>query len=247
MDPLFSLKGKSILIVGASSGIGRQATKLYAERGASLLLAARRKELLDKFASEIGAKSYFVDATKSRSVEKMVSQVERIDVVLCTPGINIRKPAMEHTEEDWDHLMEINLKGTWLVNQAVIRHMVDRKIRGTVINLSSVLGSFTAQGSALYATSKAAIEQMTRSFALETAKYGIRVNALAPGYIETDLNREYLQNVAGKAIVERAPTGRLGKLDDLSGALLFLASDASLYMTGTILPVDGGFSARRLF
>jgi NAD(P)-dependent dehydrogenase (short-subunit alcohol dehydrogenase family) len=245
MNELFSLKGKSVLVVGASSGIGKHAAKLFAERGAHLLLAARRKPLLDSLASEIGAKSFYVDVTQSNTITTLLEQIGTIDVLLNTTGINVRKPALEHTEEDWDRLMATNLKGAWSLNQAVIKHMVSHKTKGKLINMGSIYGTVTCKDYALYATSKAGIEHLTRSLALESAPYGIHVNAIAPGYIETELNRDYLKNVIGSLVIERTPLGRMGNLKDLDGVLLLLASNASDYITGSTINVDGGCSTHR--
>jgi 3-oxoacyl-[acyl-carrier protein] reductase len=245
MDKVFSLEGKTILIVGASSGIGQHAAKIYAERGANLLIAARRKSLLDELAAELGAKSFFVDVTQSESISALLSQIKKVDVVLNTAGINIRKPALEHTSEDWDRLMSINLKGTWALTQATIKHMIEHKIKGKIINMSSIFGTLASPNQTLYATSKAAIEHLTRSFALESGPYGIHVNAIAPGYIESEFNREYLKSGIGKSIVERTPLGRFAQLSDLDGALLLLASQGSDYISGTTIQVDGGCAVHR--
>jgi hypothetical protein len=245
MDSLFSLQNKTILIVGASSGIGHHAAHLFAKWGGNLILAARREPLIKDLSKKLGSQSIAVDITKPETIADLLSQIKQVDVLLNTAGLNIRKPALAHTEADWDTLMNTNLKGAWALTKAVIQKMINDKTSGKIINMSSIYGTVTAQDYLLYATSKAGIEHMTRSFALENGKYGIQVNAIAPGYIETDLNREYLKNVLGNAIAERTPLGRLAQLQDLNGALLLLASQASDYITGTIISVDGGCAARR--
>jgi NAD(P)-dependent dehydrogenase (short-subunit alcohol dehydrogenase family) len=244
MDPLFSFQNKTILVVGASSGIGQHAARLFASRGAKLLVAARRKGLLDALAKELKAQSFYVDVAQPKTIADMLSQTGPIDVLLNTAGTNVRKSALEHTEEDWDHLMGINLKGSWAISQAVMKHMAQHQTKGKIILISSIFGHMSSPQQTLYSTSKAGIEQLVRSFALEGAHLGIHVNAIAPGYIETELNRDYLKGPAGKAIVERTPLHRLGTLSDLEGALLLLASSASDYITGSIIPVDGGCATR---
>jgi len=236
----FSLKNKNVLVVGASSGIGRHAALLFKKQGANVSIAARRKDLLDSIASEIDGRSFYVDTTKPETIKEMLLKLEKIDVLLYTPGINIRKQTLEHTSQDWDQLMDVNLKGTWSLNTAVIKQMKDSGTQGRIINISSIYGHVTAENYTLYATSKAGVEHLTRSLALESAQYGIHVNAIAPGYIETDLNREFLKTGIERKIIERTPLHRLGKLEDLDGALLLLASDASSYITGTVINVDGG-------
>jgi NAD(P)-dependent dehydrogenase (short-subunit alcohol dehydrogenase family) len=246
MDELFSLKGKNVLIVGASSGIGEHAAKVFSARGADLFLSARRKDRLDEMALKLNATSYYVDVQDVNSINEMLSKIDRIDVLLITAGMNVRKPALKHTADDWDALMNVNLKGIWSMTQAVIDHMVSHETQGSIINMSSIYGSITHPDYLIYSTSKAGVEQMTKSFALECAAYGIRVNAIAPGYIETDLNREFLQQVIGEYAVKRTPLKRLGSLSDLDGVLLLLATQASAYMTGNVVPVDGGISVHQL-
>jgi NAD(P)-dependent dehydrogenase (short-subunit alcohol dehydrogenase family) len=240
-NELFSLEGKHILIVGASSGIGAHAAKLYSERGAKLYLAARRTDELDKMVKKLHAKSFFVDVQDIDSIENLVSKIDKIDVLLNTAGMNIRKPAISYTPSEWDQLMNINLKGTWLTSQAVIKHMLIHKTQGSIIHLSSFYGKLSHADHCLYTTSKAGLEQMTRSLALECAQYQIRVNAIAPGYIETPLTKEHLKQF-GQYVKERTPLHRIGCLDDLNGVLLLLSSQASSYITGSIIPVDGGIS-----
>lgn len=246
MNDIFSLKDKHILIVGASSGIGAHAARLFHERGAHLHLAARRTDILDDMANKINAQTYYVDVGDVDAIHLMLSKIDKIDVLLNTAGFNIRKPVLSFSPSDWDDLMKINLKGAWLLSQAVIQKMVLQKTEGSIIHLSSIFGKFTHTNQCLYAMSKGGIEQMTRSLALECAKYPIRINAIAPGYIKTPINQEYLEQVIGQYVEERTPMHRIGRLEDLNGALLLLASQASAYITGSIIPVDGGISVRQL-
>ena len=243
-NDLFSLEGKHILIVGASSGIGAHAASLFSERGAKLYLAARRIDELDIMAKKLNAKSFFVDVQDIDSIENLLSKIDKIDVLLNTAGMNIRKPAISYTPLEWDKLMNINLRGTWFTSQAVIKHMLTHKTQGSIIHLSSFYGKMTHADQCLYTTSKAGVEQMTRSLALECAPYQIRVNAIAPGYIETPLTKEHLKQI-DQYVQERTPLHRIGCLDDLNGVLLLLASQASSYITGGVIPVDGGISVHQ--
>lgn len=241
MDDLFSLEGKTVLVVGASSGIGKHAAKLYAAKGAKVIAAARRKELLTDY------QNFYVDVSDPQSINDLMTKLPDVDVLLCTAGINIRKAAVDYTTQDWDQLMNINLKGVWALNMAMLKSMITKKIRGKIINITSVYGHMTGASYSLYATSKAALDHLTRSLALEAASFNICVNAIAPGYIETDLNRQFLNDGMGKIVLEKTPLKRLGKLSDLDGCLLLLATSASDYITGSIFPVDGGCSVHRFY
>ncbi|WP_333904404.1 SDR family oxidoreductase, partial [Achromobacter insolitus] len=162
-----------------------------------------------------------------------------IDILVNNAGITTARPALEHTESDWMDVIDVNLNGTWRVAQAAGRHM-QAQGGGSIINIASILGLRVAQQVPAYAASKAALIQLTQALALEWARHGIRVNALAPGYIETDLNREFFASDAGQALIRRVPQRRLGQARELSAPLLLLASDASSFMTGSVLVVDGG-------
>ncbi len=155
-------------------------------------------------------------------------------------GVTDGQPALDVTEEDWDRVMDTNLKGAWTVSQEAARRMTGAKEGGVIINIASVLGLRVSKGVVPYAVSKAGLVQLTKALALELAPGNIRVNALAPGYVETDLNREYLASEGGKKQIKRIPQRRPARMEELSGPLLLLASDASSYMTGAVLAVDGG-------
>jgi NAD(P)-dependent dehydrogenase (short-subunit alcohol dehydrogenase family) len=152
----------------------------------------------------------------------------------------VTRPFLDLTEQDWNDVVEVNLNGAWRVAQCVARHMRDGKRGGSIINIASITGLRVAGAISAYVASKAALIQLTQAMALELARYRIRVNALAPGYIETDLNREFFASEDGQALIKRIPQRRIGKAEELDGPLLLLASDASSYMTGSIIVADGG-------
>jgi NAD(P)-dependent dehydrogenase (short-subunit alcohol dehydrogenase family) len=250
MTELFRLDGAVALVTGASSGLGRHFARRLAASGAGVALAARRLDRLQSLAAEIeaaGGRAFPValDVTQGHSVAAAVARVEAefgpIAVLVNNSGIGgAAALAAALDEPDWDAVLDTNLKGAWLVARAVARQMIGAGREGSIVNIASILGIRVAQGVAAYAASKAGLVQLTRVMALELARHRIRVNALAPGYIETDLNRDFLNSPAGQKLVQRVPQRRLGQPDDLDGALLLLASAASRYMTGVVIPVDGG-------
>jgi NAD(P)-dependent dehydrogenase (short-subunit alcohol dehydrogenase family) len=154
--------------------------------------------------------------------------------------VTATRPALQQEEADWDKVIDTNLKGVWLVAQATGRRMVAHKMKGSIVNVASILGLRVASSVAPYAVSKAGVIQMTKALALEWARHGIRVNALAPGYFETELNDVFFQEAAGQALIKRIPQRRLGELRELEGPLLLLASEAGSYMTGSVIVADGG-------
>lgn len=242
------MTGKTVLVTGASSGLGHHFAKVLAGAGAQVALAARRREKLENLASEIngaGGKALAVgmDVTDRGSVTAALDEIaEDIgvpNVLINNAGTASGAAALDVTDADWRRVMDTNLEGAWIVAQETARRMRDGD-GGNIINTASILGFRVSMGVAPYAISKAGIVQMTKVLALELARYGIRVNALSPGYIETELNIDYLNSDGGKAMIKRVPMRRAGRLTDLDGPLLLLASDASAYMTGAVIPVDGG-------
>jgi NAD(P)-dependent dehydrogenase (short-subunit alcohol dehydrogenase family) len=247
--PNFDLTGQVALVTGASSGIGRHLADLLAAAGAKVALAARRAELLVEVAREIeaaGGQSLPIacDVTRADSVATAVSTAENelgpVSILVNNAGVVVSKPLFEHTEADWDYVVDTNLKGAWLAAREFAHHLVGLKRPGRIINISSVLGSRTIGRVPAYCAAKAGLTHLTHVLAMELARYGILVNALAPGYVETDFNRAFFQTEAGKALISRIPLKRLGQTQDLDGALLFLASPASAYVTGAVIAVDGG-------
>lgn len=236
------LKGRKALVTGASSGLGAHFAQVLAAQGAEVTLGARRlaelQEICEKITNGGGqAHAIRLDVTDAASVAEVCA--EPFDIVVNNAGISAAGPAMDYSEADWDRTMDINLKGAFLVSQAAAQKMKDNG-GGSIINIASILGLRVAGAVAAYATSKAALVQMTKATALEWARYGIRVNALCPGYIETPLNTDFFATDAGQALIKRIPQRRLGRLQDLDGPLLLLASDAGAYMTGSEIAVDGG-------
>jgi len=245
----FDVSGKVALVTGASGGLGRHFAEVLARAGAKVGLAARRVEALQSVADGIAAEGgrsavARLDVTQRASVEEAVSAIEGalgpIDVLVNNSGTSVTKPVLQQTESDWDDVLDVNLKGAFLVATVVARRMQTHGRGGSIVNIESIL-SFRQVGSlAPYAASKAGLTQLTRSMANELARYRIRVNGIAPGYFATDINGSFFTTEAGAAMIKRIPQRRLGEMPDLDGPLLLLASDASRYMTGATLVVDGG-------
>jgi NAD(P)-dependent dehydrogenase (short-subunit alcohol dehydrogenase family) len=247
--PNFDLTGEVALVTGASSGIGRHLAELLAAAGAKVALAARRVDRLAETARDIAAAGgeslpIACDVTRSDAVAGAVAKAESelgpLTILVNNAGVVVSKPLFEHTEADWDYVVDTNLKGAWLAAREFAHHLVGLQRPGRIINISSVLGFRTIGRVPAYCAAKAGLTHLTHVLAMELARYGILVNALAPGYVETDFNRAFFQTEAGKALISRIPLKRLGQTEDLDGALLFLASPASAYVTGAVIAVDGG-------
>lgn len=233
------LSGKRILITGASGGLGAHFAAVLAGSGAEVILTARREAALADTVADIGprARAIAMDVTDPASVAAAFAAAGPLDGLINNAGVTLTKRAIEIDETDWQNVVETNLTGCWRVAQAAVRAMPRG---GTIINVASILGIRVAGGVLPYCVSKAGVIQMTKALALEWARLNIRVNALAPGYIETDINRDFFATDAGQALIRRIPQRRLGQMADLNGPLFLLASDASSFMTGTVLEVDGG-------
>lgn len=247
----FDLSGKTVLVTGASQGLGRQFALTLAAAGASVSLAARQVDKLNALKDEITeaggtAHAVALDVTDPQSVQSAIEETEStlgpIDVVVNNAGIAIPKPFLEQSVEDYDRVLDTNLKGCFLVAQAAAKGMVERG-SGSIINIASVLGLDVIGQLTTYSASKAGLIHLTKAMGLELARYGVRVNAIAPGYIETPMNKDFFDSPPGQAMINAKMAQRqLGKIEDLDGALLLLASDASAYMTGSVVTVDGGFT-----
>ena len=250
MDLASRLAGRRVLVTGASSGLGAHFAMVAARAGAKVAVAARRKERLDGLVAELMAAgaadaiAVELDVTAEGSIEACCDAVtgafDGIDVLINNAGIATEGWALDQSASDFDNVMAVNVRGVWLMAVAVARRWRDAKAAGIVINIASVLGERVATGVGPYAVSKASVIQMTKALALEWARHGIRVNAIAPGYFATDINAAFFDSDAGQGMMKRIPMRRIGNLEELDGILLLLATDASSFMTGAIIPVDGG-------
>ena len=247
---IFDLDGKTALITGGGTGLGKHFAQVLSSAGATVILCARRIEKLQQTADEISAAGgsgycYPMDITDAHSVAAAFEQAQAHGVVsiLVNNAGRVAEPSLlELDEETWDNVQATNLKGAWLVAKEAVARMIASENSGTVINIASMLGIAVQKGTGPYSASKAALLHLTRTMALEWARYGVRVNSIAPGYYLTDMAEEFLESAAGQAMVKRVPQRRLGEVQDLSGAILLLASGASAYMTGSCITVDGGHS-----
>lgn len=251
-DDLFSVKGQVVLVSGGSRGIGRALAEGFAERGARVIITGRNEATLQQTAAAINTggnkvRPLVCDVAQTAAIdlllERVMRECGRIDTLINSAGVNRRKPIATVTEEDYDYLLDINLKGAFLLAQAVGRHMLQQR-SGSQINIASLSTDRPLKNVGPYAISKAGLGQMTRSMAMEWGPHGVRVNAIAPGFILTDLTRKLWADKTMLAWAKtNTPQRRLGQPKDLIGAALFLASPAAAFLTGQILYVDGGFSA----
>ena len=247
MDMRFSLHGKRALVTGASGGLGAHFARLLAANGASVALAARRVSSCQHTAADIvatGGSAVAVEldvgaaTSVDSAVDAVVAQFGGLDIVINNAGIAATAALLDQGEEEWSRVLDTNLTGAFRVARSAARHM--KGSGGSIINIASILGLRIMSHVGAYAASKAGLVQLTRSMALEWARYKIRVNALCPGYVLTDINRDFMATEAGQAIIKRVPMRRIATPEDLDGPLLLLASDAGAYLTGVALPVDGG-------
>lgn len=252
MNTYFDLSKKVSIVTGGSRSIGLALATVLANAGSDVVIVNRNASGGDEAARKIrenGSSAISIPADVSRKdaieemVEKTLEQYGRIDVLVNCAGVIVRKPAIETTEKDWDYTMGINLKGLFLCCRAVGKQMIQQK-RGKIINISSVAATFGLMNRAPYCASKAGVTQLTRALSLEWATYGICVNAIGPGIIRTVLNDPYIKSDPERyeKMIQKIPLGRFGKPEDLAGAALFLASNASDYLTGQTLYVDGGYA-----
>ena len=248
MTPMFDLTGRVAVVTGASQGLGQRFARVLAEQGAAVGLAARRTERLEQLQAEIEAAggraaALALDITDVPSIERAFDEIEAalgpVDILINNAGVAVTKAILDQSEADWDQVVDTNLKGAFFTAQAAARRMGSRG-GGAIVNIASVLSFAVVGHLGPYSATKGGIVQMTRSMALELARSRVRVNALAPGYIETEINRDFLKTEAGQRMLKRVPQRRFGRPEDLDGALLLLASDAGRYMTGAVILVDGG-------
>ncbi|MCW5892095.1 MAG: glucose 1-dehydrogenase [bacterium] len=251
----FDLSGRVALVTGASSGLGLHFARTLAAHGASVAVAARRRERLAALVGTItaaGGRALAVplDVEDGASVRAAVAaatdEMGPIDVLVNNAGLAITTPALDVAEADWDRVMNTDLRGAWLVAQAVARTLVAAGRGGSIVNVASITGLRPVGHLPAYAAAKAGLIHLTRVLAMEWARHDVRVNAIAPGYIETEMNRDFWSTPAGRRLVDRIPQRRVGRPADLDGALLLLASDASRFMTGSLVVVDGGHTVATL-
>lgn len=245
----FDLTGRTALVTGASSGLGWRFAQVLAEQGAQVVLAARRTDRLDELKGQIEAAggramSVALDVTDRSSIDSAFTAIAEAgltaDILVNNAGIAREVMALDMTAEDWTSVMDTNLNGVWFVAQAAARRMVEAGTGGSIINMASLLGLRVAQTLSAYAIAKAGVVQMTKGQALEWARHKIRVNAIAPGYVLTEINRHFFESEAAKPFIARIPQRRIAEPDELDGVLLLLASPASSFMTGSVISVDGG-------
>lgn len=251
VDP-FDLSGRVAIVTGGGGGIGRPMAVALAEAGAQVFVAGRRPALLDETCAEIAAtgglgRAIPLDVTKPAQVavafDGVAERAGRIDILVNAAGGQLRRPALEITEEEWNGLLAVNLTGTFFACQAGARHM-RRAGRGRIISVSSLTGEIGLPSLSAYGATKGGVNQLTRALAVEWAGDGITVNAIGPGRIRTPMTEDVFANSATtESFLSRIPMRRPGVPSDLTGALVFLASDASSYMTGQILYIDGGWLA----
>ncbi|WP_047153894.1 SDR family NAD(P)-dependent oxidoreductase [Aneurinibacillus tyrosinisolvens] len=251
--PTFDLAGRTALVTGGSKGIGFGMAYALGAYGARIIITSRGEEegrAAEEQLQEAGFDAAYLpcDVTKKEKVESLVAEVVArngsIDILVNNAGMNIRKPLIEVEENDWDRVLNVNLKGIFLVGQAVAKQMIEQRY-GKIINISSIFGTIGMPYQTSYAASKGGINQLTKVWAEELAPYNIAVNALGPAYIRTPMTEEWLQDPERYGqIVNATMQKRVGELSDLSGPVVFLASEASSYVTGQILNIDGGWTAR---
>ena len=248
MNDLFSLDGRVALVTGASSGLGRHFAQVLHDAGATVVLAARRTDRIEADAARLGerARALTMDVTDEASIaagfEQLAADGLLCDVIVNNAGISGEHLILQMDTDEWDSVVEVNLRGPFLVAREAARRLVAAKKPGSIVNIASILGLRVSPAVAPYMASKAGLIHLTRSMAWEFARYGIRVNALCPGYFSTEINAEFLKTDWAQASLKRVPQRRIGELQELTGPLLLLTSNAGSFMTGEALVVDGGQS-----
>ena len=249
---LFNLKGKTAIIVGGSDGLGKGMALGLASAGANVVLASNNSSSLDKATLEIksatGSEALGVtfDVAKKGDIQNLVAETVsnfgKVDILINSAGLNVRKPILECTEEDWDRVIGVQLKGVYFTCQAVAKQFVKQETKGKIINIASLLSVIGIPDICMYAAAKGGIVQMSKGMAVEWAKYNINVNCIGPGYYKTGMTAPVFENKEKvEGLLRRIPMGRTGLPEDLAGAAIYLASDASDYMTGQVMYIDGGW------
>lgn len=244
------MDGRVAVVTGAGRGIGRGCAIALAEAGADVMLMARSHSELEETAREVRARGQSVqstvcDVTDSRQVEEAVDFLEQVDILVNNAGTNVPEPFLEVSEDNLDRMLAVNVKGVFLVAQAAARCMVERGEGGSIINISSQMGHVGAPRRTVYCATKHAVEGLTKAMAVELAPHNVRVNSVAPTFVETPMTKPLLEDeTLREDTLSRIPLGRLGRVEDVTGAVLFLASPAAGLITGASLLVDGGWTAQ---
>ncbi|OJU17613.1 MULTISPECIES: SDR family NAD(P)-dependent oxidoreductase [unclassified Sphingomonas] len=247
--PSFRLDGRRALVTGAGRGIGLALSAALADAGAGITLVARSGGEIEAGAEAIrraggSAEAVVLDVSDGAAVRRFFEQRAAFDILVNNAGTNRPMPMQDVSESDYDAVLGLNVKAAFFVAQAAVRRMIDQRIAGSLIHIGSQMGHVGGQRRSLYCASKWAIEGMSKAFALDLAPFGIRSNTIAPTFIETPLTKPFFEDATFKtAVLEKIKLGRLGTVEDLMGAVLFLASDAAGLVTGTSLIVDGGWTA----
>jgi NAD(P)-dependent dehydrogenase (short-subunit alcohol dehydrogenase family) len=247
--PPFRLDGKRALVTGAGRGIGLAAAGALADAGAHVTLAARTQAEIEAAAARLRARgqkadTLVLDVTDLNAMQQAIVDAEPFHILVNNAGTNRPKPLLDVTVDDFDAIMGLNVRAAYFVAQAVARRLVEAKQPGSIINMSSQMGHVGAARRTVYCASKHAMEGFTKAMAIELAPHNIRVNSIGPTFLETPLTRPFFENAAFKAeVTSKIKLGRLGQLEEITGPVVFLASDASSLMTGSALVVDGGWTA----
>jgi 3-oxoacyl-[acyl-carrier protein] reductase len=246
---LFDLKGRVALVTGASGGLGLRFAQVLAANGAAVALVARRADKLKAAKSAIetaGGKAIAIEADvldraqMQRAFDQAEAEFGTVTILINNAGVAHSTRAIDLTPEEWNRVVRTNLDAVFFWAQEAANRMLKAGLKGSIVNIASVLGFGTSKGTLAYATAKAGVIQMTKGLGIELAFKGVRVNAIAPGWFVTDINREYLSSEAGQKLTRDIPVGRFGQDGDLDGALLLLVSDAGAYIAGATVVVDGG-------
>ena len=244
-----SLAGRTALVTGAGRGIGRGCALALAQAGADVVAVSRSPDELERVASEVralgrSARPVALDVTQAKSVRHLVSELERLDVLVVSAGANVPQPLLDVSDDELDSLLALNVRATFVTLQAAARRMVSAG-GGSIVLISSQMGHVGAEERTVYCTTKHAVEGLTKAAAVELGPQRVRVNAVAPTFVETPMTAPFLADEGFRAAVERRiPLGRLGRVEDVTGAVVYLASDAAALVTGTSLLVDGGWTAQ---
>lgn len=249
---LFDVNNKDVLITGASGGLGKHIATLFAQKGANVIICARSADKLEHLKAsleqefDINVHSFILDVNDRQAFKQMLNSLEgsgiSVDVLINNAGVSDTKSFLNYDDDDWDKIVNTNLKAPWQCSQEIAQHMIDSDNKGSIINVTSILSESVNLGVSPYCTSKAGLRHLTQVMAVELARFGINVNAVAPGYMITDINKEYLTGDLGQQLLKRIPSRKFVDFEELDGVLLLLASQAGKGITGVEIKVDGGHS-----